>query len=165
MHTHTSTHICRHCCCTQQLFSLLLRNSKLRKKDKNVFKFYNFIFVLHLFLLLNACILFLYILCSIFLLHTLLHTHIHTHVLTQTNTFHVNSSHEQYSLLHSFASLSHSLSLSLSERVSGAHTQEHCCVLQLPFCLIFNLSVRLNLHAWLLYVQQQQAHYGMCPRL
>lgn len=117
-----------------------------------------------------------------FLLQTLLHMHIYTrththtlsfthtygdthrHIHTQTNTFHVNSRHEQHSLLHSFAALSLSLSfthsLSLSRR---SHPRILCCVLhQLPFCLIFNFSVRLNLHAWLLYVKSRTGRTMIC---
>lgn len=120
-----------------------------------------------------------YIMCApSFLLQTLLHMHIYTHthtifhkhthtqtsythrhIHTQTNTFHVNSRHEQHSLLHSFAA--HSLSLSVFYTLSfalSALTPKNivCCVLhQLPFCLIFNFSVRLNLHAWLLYVKSR----------
>lgn len=124
-----------------------------------VFVLFNFVFilcVLHLFYS-RLCYICIYIHAHI---HSLSHTHMvntHRHIHTQPNTFHVNSRHEQHSLLHSFAALSLSLSfthsLSLSRR---SHPRILCCVLhQLPFCLIFNFSVRLNLHAWLLYVKSR----------
>lgn len=132
-----------------------------------------------IFLFLFSLILFLYYVCSIFFTpdsvtyayicthtHTIFHKHTHTqtsythrHIHTQTNTFHVNSRHEQHSLLHSFAAHSLSLCLSFTHSLSlsrRSHPRTLCCVLhQLPFCLIFNFSVRLNLHAWLLYVKSR----------
>lgn len=148
-------------------------------EEKEISLNFNFCFFSIIFLFLFSLILFLYYVCSIFFTpdsvtyayicthtHTIFHKHTHTqtsythrHIHTQTNTFHVNSRHEQHSLLHSFAS--HSLSLSVFYTLSfalSALTPKNivCCVLhQLPFCLIFNFSVRLNLHAWLLYVKSR----------
>lgn len=113
-----------------------------------------------------------------FLLQTLLHMHIYarTHTLyftnththrhrTRTDTFThrqtlstltQGTSSTRYftrSLLTLSLCLSFTHSLSLSRR---SHPRTLCCVLhQLPFCLIFNFSVRLNLHAWLLYVKSR----------
>lgn len=112
-----------------------------------------------------------------FLLQTLLHMHIYTrtHTLSFTNT-HTQHRTRTDTFTHrqtlstltqgtsstryftrSLLTLSLSVFYTLSFALSALTPKNIvCCVLhQLPFCLIFNFSVRLNLHAWLLYVNSR----------
>lgn len=136
----------------------------------NFFVFFHHLLVLVLFnFVFILCVLHLFYsrlcyICIYIHAHTHTHTLFHTHIwCTRTDTFThrqtlstltQGTSSTRYftrSLLSLSLSFTHSLSLS-----RRSHPRILCCVLhQLPFCLIFNFSVRLNLHAWLLYVKSR----------
>lgn len=148
-------------------------------EEKEISLNFNFCFFSIIFLFLFSSILFLYYVCSIFftpdsVTYAYIYTHTHTLSFTNTHTHRHRTRTDTFTHRQTLSTLTQgtsstryftrsllTLSLSVFYTLSFALsvlTPKNivCCVLhQLPFCLIFNFSVRLNLHAWLLYVKSR----------